>query len=222
MLPFKDKKLGRYYDKMRDYRKITIWENRKRIDFLVNFKNLVIDYFKNVKRANWELGLIENETAKQKREKINLVLHKAHSIILTAEVYPYLTYIPPRAVGGYIQKIDLVLDIFHLSNYRINPQEVVDILDKAIGVYENDRHDSLLRTINPLFWIDLILSYIVSFLFRIIGGMGFDQEKIKSPIIGKIIKGILYLIIVFASFLTILQKLGYLEKFRLLIQGWLK
>jgi len=33
---------------MRGYNKILIWENKKRISLLIKFRNLVVEYFKNV------------------------------------------------------------------------------------------------------------------------------------------------------------------------------
>jgi len=204
---------------MNDYKKITIWGNHKRVKLLNEFKGLIITYFNNIEQLDWSLNVRENEKAKQMRTEINKNLNKIHSFIVLAGVNPEINYFPPPAVGGVALDIDVVNDIFNLHHFLIDPQQLLDFIDRAIGIYENDRLNSLLRTINPLFWIGLILDYIVSLPFKIIGGIGFDQKKIESSNIGKIVKGILYLIVVFASFLTVLEKLGYLEKLRLLIQG---
>jgi len=98
----------------------------------------------------------------------------------------------------------------------------LDVIERAIGIYENDRLNALFRTVNPLFWIGLILDYIVSLPFKVIGKVGFNQKKIESLITGRVIKGTLYLIMVLAAFLTVLEKIDYLEKFISLIQGWIK
>lgn len=207
---------------MRPCKKITLWENRKRAKLLIDFRGLVVTYFDNLEHSRFGLGVRENEEARQVRSKINMSLHKIHSVIISAGVNPIIYYSPPPAVGGLTENIDLMHNIFNLHRFKIGPQELLDFMDRAIGIYENDRLNALLRTINPLFWLGLILDYIVSLPFKVIGKIGFDQKKIESSIMGKFIKGALYLIMVLAAFLTVLEKIGYLEEFISLIQGWIK
>ena len=47
--------------------------------------------------------------------------------------------------------------------------------------------------------------------FIAIGKLGFNKQKAESSVIGRLVKGILYLIIVIAALLTILQLLELLE-----------
>lgn len=207
---------------MNQYKKITIWENRKRAKLLIEFRNLVDTYFSNLKHLHFGLAVHENEKAKQVRIEINMSLDKMYSVIISAGVKPTIYYSPPPAVGGFAGNIDLIHNIFNIHRFQIGPQELLDIIERAIGIYENDRLNALLRTVNPLFWLGLILDYVVSFPFKVIGKIGFNQKKIESSITGRIIKGALYLIIVLAAFLTVLEKIDYLEEFISLIQGWIK
>jgi len=207
---------------MDDYKKITIWENRRRVKLLNEYKVLVSTYFNNIEQSDLSLNVRENEKAKQIRTGINKNLDRIHSFIVLAGINPRINYYPPPAVGGLVVNIDTVNDIFNLHHFQIGPQQLLDFIDRAIGIYENDKRNSLLRTRNPLFWLGLIIDYIVSLPFKIIGYIGFDQNKIESSNIGKIVKGIFYLIVFFSSFLAVLKYLGYLEKFRLLIQRWIK
>lgn len=201
------------------YKKITIWENRKRTELLVAFRNLVDTYFTNLEDYS-HLGLDphENEKAKKARREINMILDKMHSVIILAGVSPTIYYSPPPAIGGLAGTIDLIYNIFNLHHFEIKPENLLDLIDRAVGIYENDRLNAWLRTINPLFWLGLILDYIVSLPFKIIGKIGFNQERVESSIMGRITKGVLYLIIVLAAFLEILEKIGYLEKLKSLIQ----
>ena len=204
------------------FKKITIWGNCKRVKLLVEFRSLVVNYFNNLKHSDYGLEVHENEKAKQVRREINMNLDKMYSIIISAGVNPTIYYSPPPAVGGFAGDIDLIHNIFRLHNFQIAPQGLLDYIERAIGIYENDKINALLRTVNPLFWIGLILDYIASLPFKVIGKIGFNQKKIESSIMGRIIKGVLYLIMVLAAFLTVLEKIGYLEKFISLIQGWIK
>lgn len=160
---------------------------------------------------------IENDIARQKRSEINENIDKAHAIILAAGIQTSITRYPPSAVGGHVIDIDIIASIFDFHNLNLNSNNVVDIIERALGVYKNDRINSFLRTINPFYWIFLIVDYITSLPFVILGQIGFNQKKLEGSFAGKVIKVILNLIIVFASFLTILEKLGYLEQFKNLI-----
>lgn len=201
------------------YKKITIWENRNRTKLLIEFRSLVVTYFKNMHIKGFFFDVVENKKARQVRIEINMILDKIYSFILLAGVNPTMPYYPPPVVGGLARNIDMILNIFDLHRYQIKPQQLLNLIERSIGIYENDRLNALLRTVNPFFWLGLILDYIVSLPFKVIGKIGFNQEKIESSITGKIIKGIFYLITFLASFLAVLKYIGYLEKFMSLIQG---
>ena len=197
---------------MRYYNKLAIWGNRKRAKLLTDFRSLVVAYFRNVEYSNFDLEVHENREAKRLRIEINFSLDKIHSVVVLAGVNPTMYYSPRPAIGGLAGSIDLLYNMFSLSRFEITPQYLLDNFERAIGIYESDKPSAWVRTINPLFWLGLILDYVVSLPFKCIGKIGFDQERIESSAIGRAIKGILYLIIVLAALLTVLEKIGYLEK----------
>ena len=205
---------------MRKYNKLTIYENAANIRLLSEFRELIIIYFSNLEHSGFHVD--EKDEARRARTKINLSLDKIYLVIRKANVNPSIYYSPPPMIGGLAGNIDLVHNIFNLHNFQIEPQQLNDYLERAVGVYESDKLNAILRTINPLFWLSLLLDYIVSLPFKIIGKMGFNQYEAESSLIGKIIKGFLYLITVSAAFLTVLEKIGCLESFKLLVRGWLK
>jgi len=161
---------------------------------------------------------IENDKAKQIRTEINRMINKVHKVVILTNVNPAVFYTPPPAIGGYATNVDLVINIFNLQRFQINPQSLIDCIDRAIGVYENDFIPSFLRTINPFYWFLCILDYIVSLPFALIGKLGFNQQKIETSFFGKLFKIIIQLILGTAAFLTILDKTGYLDHFIKLIK----
>lgn len=196
---------------MNYYNKIPIWENRRRVKLLNEFRNLVVTYFNNTTPIGFGgFELRENEQAVNARQVINHNLQQLYTIVIAAGVNPLIEYTPPPAVGGYIRSINVILNIFNLSRFEIRPPVLLDYIDRSIGIYKNDKTNALLRTLNPLFWLGLVFEYIARLPFKIIGKMGFDQEKAESSFIGKIVKGIFYVITVLAALLTILNLLGYL------------
>jgi hypothetical protein len=153
------------------------------------------------------------------RTQINYIIDEVHQIILLAGVPTSIFYSPPPAFGGISGDIDLILNIFNLHEFQISPNMLIDLVNRAIGIYERDKIRSIFRTLNPLYWLLLILDYIMSIPFYILGKVGFNQDKLEQSFLGKLIKGLLYLITVFAALLTVLEKLGYLEWFKKLIKG---
>lgn len=196
-----------------------IWENLRRLNEIVSFKNLVTQYFNNA-QYSWQAdGLIENDKAIESRTKINLVIDKVHTFIKEAGVSPSIYYAPPPAVGGLKGSIDLVANIFTFHRLQITPQDLLDVIERAIGVYSNDKRNSLLRTINPLFWIHTILEILISLPLRLLGLIGFDRVKIENSLISKIYKLVTETVLIIAAILSILERIGYLERLKSLLES---
>ncbi|MGD2095692.1 MAG: hypothetical protein PVH77_11860 [Phycisphaerales bacterium] len=205
---------------MKFYNKIPIWENKERLKLLYAFRELVDTYFNNVEyvRLSPSAEPIENEIAKQKRIEMNRILSAVRNILHSAGLSPIIKYTPPRMIGGYIEHIDITLNMFNLRYYKIPHTKLFDCIDICIGIYSKDSKRAWIRTFNPFYWISCVFDYISRLPFIFLGQMGFDSGKAESSIIGRLVKGILYLIVVFSSLLTILYYLGYLEQFKELIQ----
>lgn len=196
---------------MRHYKKILVWENSRRLENLYMLRELVLQYFNN-SRAELMMGArIEEQAASEARVKINRIIDEAHDIILYADINPSITWSPPPAVGGYIRNIDLIQNIFNLEQFQITGNEVLDFIDRTIGIYEANNRSAALRVINPFFYLALLFDTISELPFFAIEKLGFNRKKAESSSIGKLVKGVLYLITVAAGFLTILELLGFIE-----------
>ena len=194
---------------MRYYKKIHYWENIQRVDMLNNFRNLVIDYFNNVQIGHIS-GVKINEDAANARILINKSINKVRLIILTSGINPTLKISPSYGYSGEKKTIDFN-DIFIIHTYEIPPTHIIDFIDRSIGVYEEDELNSKLRTVNPFFWLGLVLEFIVNLPFKLIGELGFNQSKFEASSIGKVMKLFLQLITIIASFYTIYLGLIHFE-----------
>lgn len=202
---------------MKYYKNFTIFGIQARINILLEFRGLLEDYFNNVQAGMTLRDLDENDTAVHARSKINYILEKAHKAIKTSGVSTVVCYSPPPAVGGLAGDIDIIYNLFSLRSYEMQPRDIVDFVDRALGIYENDKINAFIRTINPFFWLNRLFSYISRIPFLVLGGVGFKQEKLENSFLGRVVKRVLYLIEVAASFLVILQVFGYLDEFKTLI-----
>ena len=187
---------------MRHYTKILVWENNRRLKKLIAFRELIIEYFNDDTNT---------ATANVARNKINRSLNQVHSIVLQSGTNPIYTWRAPPIAGGYSAKIDLISNVFNLDDYLTEYGLVLDLIDRSIGIYESNAKSAFIRIFNPFFYVGLTFDFISDLPFIALGKLGFNRQKAKSSTIGRIVKGVLYLITVFAAFLTILHLLEFLE-----------
>ena len=195
---------------MRYHTKILIWENKRRLNKLRAFRSLVIRYFNN-SRVAFGGGRVEESAAKEARREINRLKDEIHSIILNSGIDPSFSWTRPTTIGGDDTEIDLIEDIFNLDQFDIGPNNLLDCIDRAIGKYESNRKSVFVRTFNPFFYLGRLLDTITDLPFIIIGILGFNRQKIKASTIGRLVKGVLYLIIIVAAVLAILHLLDLLD-----------
>ena len=170
----------------------------------------MIRYFNN-SQVGFGGGRVEESAAKEARREINRLREEIHSIILNSGIDPVFSWTPPAAVGGDAIDVDLIEDIFNLDQFDIGPNNVLDLIDRVIGKYDANRKSAFVRTFNPFFYLGRVLDAITDLPFIIIGILGFNREKMKASVVGRLVKGILYLTIIVASVLTILHLLNLVE-----------
>lgn len=188
------------------FKKKTVFGNSYSLRKLIEFRILVKQYFK-LAGPNFEhISIIDHEGISNLRTKLNKLIRAIDQIMLEANIEP--TIVVTRL--GRTDEVCILNTIFHLHQHHISPQEVLDLIDKTIGVYSHDKIPSIIRTLNPLFWFIRFIDFIVKTLFDLLQKSGFDIQKIEESFIGKIIKLIAYCISVLTSVLTILSILEYI------------
>ena len=201
------------------YKIILPWENNRRLDKLAEFRALVIHYFNNSRAESMVDERIEKPEAGGARVKINRMMDETHDIILYSGVNPSIRYTPPAVVGGYIQNIDLVQNVFNLHRFQITANNLLDFVDRSIGIYESNKRPALLRAINPFFYLGLAFDLVARIPFVLIGRAGFNRQKVEESLAGRLVKGSIYIVTALASLLTVLQLLDYLEPFKQVVKN---
>lgn len=203
---------------MRFFNEILIWENKRRVQKLLEFRSDVVEYFSNSKYEWMNRDRVENDKSQAARQKLNRALEYTHDVLICSGTGTRIRYTPPAAIGGYIQDLDLVENIFNLQNYQISPNNLLDIIDRAIGIYESDQSSAVIRVLNPFFYLEIFLDWISMVPFKLLAKLGFNQVKAQESFIGKIFKGLVYLITALASILTVLQLIDHLDPAKELIR----
>lgn len=195
---------------MRYYKKLLGWENLLYQNRLSRFRFLIKQYSENIEYYDDEV--IENDNAKDARQKINLNLANIQKILMSCGVRTTVQHIPPPAIGGYSVSMCLFSNIFGLYKYDIPLQEIFDRIDKALGIYKSDCFWSWLRIFNPLFYFTVVVEYLANIPFVLLGKAGFDQAAIKQSYIGKISELVFKIIVGTSALLSILKYFGILEE----------
>jgi len=129
-----------------------------------------------------------NEKAMKARHQMNLIMQDLMLSFDLMGVAHVVIWTPPPAVGGYIQHVDVIGNIFDLSGFKIPSQKVFDCTDSAIGAYERERQRLLHRSFNPLYWLGMLVSWSLRLPFRLLGAAGFDAEGVEDSLLGKLVK----------------------------------
>lgn len=198
------------------YGEIPIWENRRRVAEVIRFRNDIVEYFNDVRPAFLD-DPVEGDLARRKRRSINFKLAKIRSIVLLSGTGVDMYYSPPPAVGGLAGSIDLIANIFNLHNFQTHPQYVVDVLERSIGVYEDDKVNALVRTLNPFFWLDALFDYVASIPLKLLSAIGLE---LSGTSIGRLLHNVAYAIEVIAAAVTILTAAGYMDELQRLLQNF--
>ena len=190
---------------MRHYTKILIWENKRRLNKLFEFRQLIFTYLNN-SRVEWITDTrIEEVTAHEARVKINRAMREISSMIFQSGIVPTLHWIPPATVRGHAVKVNLIDNIFRLDELFIDPRHVLDVIDNSIGIYESNVKWARIKIFNPFFYIGLMFDFISRLPFIALGKLGADQQRMEMSVFGRLIKGVLYLIQIAAALIGIYQ-----------------
>lgn len=172
---------------MSNYKNLTFWRNLYRQRRLKEFQKHIEKYFCLIGYNSYR-DIVDTAESKKIREMLNKQSGFIQTYLLETGVSLSVTHTPPPAIGGYVQKIDLVDNLFNIQNYDIEPQVLVDTIDKALGVYEADLVSSLMRTFNPLYWLGRLLELIASIPFYLLGSLGLNRNRFENSVAGRLAK----------------------------------
>ncbi len=198
---------------------LPVWECLYRIQVLnrfISYLNLYRSHSQFSGRRGRGSSFASDEDGLDARKSINLLTPKVSKYLLESGNYPVVNYRDPPAIGGrMISNIQIMQNIFSLSDFDIPIQTVIDWIYKGIGYYQDDLIRSFFRTINPLWWLWKLVKAIIRIPFEIFNWAGFDSGKLETSRGGKLYKavaGLVAFIVALVAFLaSIVQILDSLE-----------
>lgn len=195
---------------MKKYNEVTYFTNNYRIERLVEYTNLVINWSNNVERDF--LTTSETNKSLEYRNQISRMMPEIYEIILSSGV----PHIIENTFQGRSTTIELVNNIFNFHRQQLSVQYLIDCLNQAIWVYENDRASSIIRTINPFFWIGKLIRFIVAIPFKfLVSSWIISVHSEESNLIVRILKStgalIAWVILIIGWAISITKELGLLD-----------
>jgi hypothetical protein len=168
------------------------WECKRRVELIYHFRTLAFTYFQNIQYPGWTVGRdvppTMNQQAQSARAEMNLRLTEVELAVDSMGISRTVKWTPPPLIGGYIQYVDLVGNIFDLWRFEIPHTMVFDALDRAIGEGQR-REKKLFRSLfNPFYWAGLLIVAVLRLPFRLLGAAGFNAAKAEQSLFGKLVK----------------------------------
>lgn len=166
---------------MKPYDKLTIVRNRHRARDLRRFRELVETYFERAESDTDGL-LVDWEGAQAARSQINQMLPRVIQIVHATGLHaPTANITDP---GPTVADVKVLRNIFGARDADGTEQEILDVIDMALGVYEASRFAALARTVNPFHYALTALAFVASLPRRGLTALGLWPQRRRTPRIG--------------------------------------
>jgi hypothetical protein len=137
------------------YDKLTIIRNRHRAHDLARFREVVELYFERTEYQTDEHQL-DWEGARAARAQINRMLPRIIQIVNAAGLSTRNAGTGPRNRG-----VDAIRNIFDARDAGRSEEEVLDLVDMAMGVYQANHFGAWWRTVNPFHYAGVALGFVL-------------------------------------------------------------
>ncbi len=164
---------------MKPYDKLTIVRNRHRARDLRIFREWVEVYFERAEYDAQDDLPVDWKAVQAARSQINRMLPRILQIVHATKLgAPNAAVTDP---GPTVGEVEVLHKIFTARIADGTDQEILDLLDMALGVYEDSRFSALARTVNPLYYVGTALTYVVSLPRRFFTALGLRPRRSRAP-----------------------------------------
>jgi len=153
---------------MKPYDRVTIIRNRHRARNLRVFRARVEAYFEQVFDDGDDLP-VDWEGVRGARAEINRMLPRVAQIVQAADLGAS-TAASVRHPAD--RSVEMLHNIFSARHAEGAHQEILDVLDMAIGVYDANQYGALARTLNPFHYLMSALGFLAGLPRRALVAIG--------------------------------------------------
>ncbi len=162
---------------MKPYDKLTIVRNRHRARDLRLFRELVETYFEQAEYVADDLP-VDWEGARAARSHINRMLPRVIQVVHAAGLAaPTANITDP---GPTVRAdVEVIRNIFSVRYADGADQEILDVIDMALGVYDASYFNALARTVNPFHYAIRALAFVAKLPRRAFAGLW--PQRARAP-----------------------------------------
>lgn len=164
---------------MKPHDQLTIIRNRHRARELRVFRELVETYFERSERDVNDMPM-DWEGAQAARSRINQMLARVIQIVHAAGVGGSAGTAAITDPGPALGRIEVLQRIFSVRTGDGIDQEILDVLDMALGVYEGGKYLALARTFNPFYYAGSALAFVARLPRQLLAAFGLWPQPRRS------------------------------------------
>jgi hypothetical protein len=153
---------------MKPYDRLTIIRNRHRARDLRIFRMRVRAYFVQFEYDADGLP-VDWDAVRAARAEIHRMLPRIVQIVQAADLGASAGAAPRSPAG---RAVEILHDIFSARYADGENQEIFDVIDMAVGVYDAHRYGALLRTVNPFHYLSTALAFVAGLPRRALVAIG--------------------------------------------------
>ena len=163
---------------MKPYDKLTIIRNRHRTRDLRRFREVVETYFEQTEYVADDMP-VDWDGARAARSQINRMLPRVIQIVHAAGLDASTA--GTTGPGPTMADVEALRNIFNARYADGADQEILDIIDMALGVYEASRFNALWRTVNPFHYAVTALVFVASLPRHIFTTLVLGPRHSRAP-----------------------------------------
>jgi hypothetical protein len=156
---------------MKPHDQLTIIRNRHRARELRLFREVVETYFERSERDVNDVPM-DWEGAQAARSRINQMLARVIQIVRAAGVGGAGGTTAITDPGPALGRVEVLQRIFSVRTGDGLDQEILDVIDMALGVYEGGQYLALARTFNPFYYAGSALAFVARLPRRLLAALG--------------------------------------------------
>ena len=163
---------------MKPHDQLTIIRNRHRARDLRRFREVVETYFERAEYVADDLP-VDWEGARAARSQVNRMLPRVIQVVHAAGLdAPTPDTTDP---GPAVADVGVLRNIFNARYADGADQEILDVIDMALGVYEASRFSAMMRTVNPFHYAMTALAFVAGIPRRGLTAVGLWPRRSRAP-----------------------------------------
>lgn len=187
--------------------RIPVWTYWHRRRFLRRFRKDLETYFGEVSYEAFPFRVVENERAAALRKDLEGELKRCRSVVRAAGHVSPLR-LAPGDQEGEVVRVNVITEAFRLHRHNLRKQDLLDVLDAADQAYRAGRRAAWIRTLNPLYWLDMGLSVVEVLPFLTLRLVGVDWRRVARSRGGGVVRVALRAVVLVGLVLAVLQLAG--------------